>query len=84
MEIKRVICKKQVPMKDKMAALAIMANFDVKKLSELTVKKDKSLVEAAQFGTLILQFNSVAQLLGFKDSKDAIDFTKIYGAESLF
>ena len=83
MEIKRVICKKQVPMKDKMSAVAIMASFDDKKLVELAAKKDKSLVEATQFAALIIQFDSIAQLFGFKDLQDMIDFVNIYGAESL-
>lgn len=83
MEIKRVIYKKQVSMKDKMSALAIMANFDEKKLVELAAKKDKSLAEATQLASLVMQFNRVAQLVGFKDSQDMIDFVNIYGAESL-
>lgn len=83
MEIKRVICKKQVPMKNKMSALTMMASFDDKKLVELAAKKDKSLVEATQFAALIMQFNSIAQLFGFKDFQDMIDFTSIYGPESI-
>ena len=42
MEIKRVICKKQVSMKDKIAGLYILMSIDTDKLNKILDSKEKN------------------------------------------
>lgn len=83
MEVTRVIVKKQMTMSDKLSAVSILSALNIEELTTIANKKDKELKDAIRLAQMVVQFDRAAELLGFKDCQDMIDFAKIYGVKAL-
>lgn len=83
MEIKRVICKKQVPMKDKIAGLYILMSIDTDKLNKILDSKEKTTNDAVYLSHATIEIEKASKLFGFTNLQDFIDFLNIYGPESI-
>ncbi len=83
MEVTRVIVKKHMTMSDKLSAVSILSALNIEELTTIANKKDKELKDAIRLAQMVVQFDRAAELFGFKDCQDMIDFVKIYGVNAL-
>lgn len=83
MEVTRVIIKKQVPITNKIAATSIISALNIKEVTTLLNKPDKTLEDSTKIARYILDLDNAAKLMGFKNCQDFTDFAKIYGVEAI-
>lgn len=79
MEIKSCITRKPVSAGERLIGLWIIATLDTKRIKELT-KPENDIPFVMQ---TIAQVDKAAKLLGFRNYNDMIEFTKMFGPESL-
>ena len=79
MEIKSVIARKPVSALDRINGLCILATMDTKRIQALT-KPENDIPFVLQ---TIAQTDKAAKYLGFRNYNDMIEFTKMFGPESL-
>lgn len=79
MEIKSVIARKPVSAGERLIGLWLIATLDMKKIQALT-KPENDIPFVLQ---TIAQTDKAAKLLGFRNCNDMIEFTKMFGPESL-
>lgn len=83
MEIKRVICKKPVSMKDKFLGLYILMSIDTDKLNKILNSKEKTTDDTVWLSHTTIEIEKASKLFGFTNIQDFIDFLKIYGPKSI-
>lgn len=83
MEIKRVICKKPVSMKDKIIGLSILMSIETDKFNKILDSKEKTTNDAVWLSHATIKIEKASKLFGFTNVQDFIDFLKIYGPESI-
>lgn len=79
MEIKSVIARKPVSDLSRLNGLWILARMDVNKIQAIE-KPENDIPFVLQ---TIAQTDKAAKLLGFRNYNDMIEFTKMFGPESL-
>lgn len=79
MEIKSVIARKPVSDLSRLNGLCILARMDVNKIQAIE-KPENDIQFVLQ---TITQIDKAAKLLGFRNYNDMIEFTKMFGPESL-
>lgn len=79
MEIKSVIARKPVSDLNHIRGLAILATLDTKRIQSLTKPEN----DIPFFMQTVAQVDKAAKLLGFRNYNDMIEFTKMFGPDSL-
>lgn len=79
MEIKSVIARKPVSDLSRLNGLWILARMDVNKIKAIE-KPENDIPFVLQ---TVAQVDKAAKLLGFRNYNDMIEFTKMFGPESL-
>lgn len=79
MEIKSVIARKPVSDLSRLNGLWILARMDMNKIQAIE-KPENDIPFVLQ---TIVQIDKAAKLLGFRNYNDMIEFTKMFGPESL-
>lgn len=79
MEIKSVITRKPVSYVSRINGLLILTSMDVNKIQAIE-KPENDIPFVLQ---TVAQVDKAAKLLGFRNYNDMIEFTKMFGPESL-
>lgn len=83
MQITRVICRKPVPLSDKMAAAGIMLSIDANKMRALLKEKNRTIQDDLWLARAMLEYDKAVKLFGFSTIDDFVYFTNIYGMKSI-